>query len=210
MEALQLKSLVETVLLDMRRRPVPLGVSNRHLHLSLEDYEHLFPGRPLVCKNNLYQPGQFASEQVVNLVGPKGTLRNVRILGPLRNQSQVEISRTDARQLGINAPLRLSGNLENTPGVRLVSASGELELPRGVIVAQRHIHMSPLDALLFGVKQGDLARVAINSADRRLVFDDVAIRVGEHMRLEMHIDTDEANAANAGDPASTATLLGQE
>ncbi|WP_410015137.1 phosphate propanoyltransferase [Sodalis sp. C49] len=209
METLELQSLVENVLLDMRRRPVPLGVSNRHLHLSLEDYEHLFPGRPLIFKKDLYQPGQFASEQVVNLVGPKGTLKNVRILGPLRGRSQVEISRTDARLLGIAAPLRLSGNLDATPGIRLVSASGELELPHGVIVAQRHIHMSPLDALLFGVKPGDVVRVALNGTGRRLIFDDVVIRVGEHMRLEMHIDTDEANAADAGDKGATAVLLGR-
>lgn len=206
METLELRSLVENVLLDMRQRPIPLGVSNRHLHLSLEDYEPLFPGRPLIFKKDLYQPGQFASEQVVDLVGPKGTLKNVRILGPLRGRSQVEISRTDARLLGIDAPLRLSGNLDGTPGIRLVSRNGELQLPRGVIVAQRHIHMSPLDALLFGVRQGDSVRVAVQGTARRLIFDDVAIRVGEHMRLEMHIDTDEANAADAGAPGATAIL----
>ncbi|WP_213989543.1 phosphate propanoyltransferase [Sodalis sp. dw_96] len=207
METLELRSLVENVLLDMQRRPIPLGVSNRHLHLSLEDYEHLFPGRPLIFKKDLYQPGQFASEQVVNLIGPKGQLKNVRILGPLRGRSQVEISRTDARLLGVDAPLRLSGNLQNTPGIRLVSASGEMELPHGVIVAQRHIHMSPLDALLFGVKQGDQVRVALRGTGRRLIFDDVVIRVGEHMRLEMHIDTDEANAADAGDESASAVLV---
>ncbi len=105
METLELRSLVENVLLDMRRRPIPLGISNRHVHLSLEDYAHLFPGRPLNVKKALYQPGQFASEQVVNLVGPKGQLKNVSILGPLRSRSHVEISCTDARLLGIGAPL---------------------------------------------------------------------------------------------------------
>lgn len=209
METTALKSLVENVLLDIRRRPIPLGISNRHLHLSLEDYEHLFPGRPLVFKKDLFQPGQFASEQLVNLVGPKGSLKNVRILGPLRGQSQVEISRTDARLLGINAPLRLSGNLGDTPGIKLVSACGELTLSHGVIVAQRHIHMSPLDALLFGVKQGDRVTVALRSTGRKLIFDDVAVRVGEHMRLEMHIDIDEANAADAGDHGATALLMGR-
>ncbi|WP_413724518.1 phosphate propanoyltransferase [Sodalis sp. RH16] len=209
METLELRSLVENVLLDMQRRPIPLGISNRHLHLSLEDYEHLFPGRPLIFKKDLYQPGQFASEQVVDLVGPKGQLKNVRILGPLRGRSQVEISRTDARLLGLDAPLRLSGDLQDTPGIRLVSASGEMALPHGVIVAQRHIHMSPLDALLFGVKQGDQVRVALRGTGRGLIFDDVAIRVGEHMRLEMHIDTDEANAADAGAAGASAVLVGR-
>jgi len=209
METLELRSLVENVLLDMQRRPIPLGISNRHLHLSLEDYAHLFPERPLLFKKDLYQPGQFASEQVVDLVGPKGTLKNVRILGPLRTHSQVEISRTDSRLLGIDAPLRLSGNLEGTPGIRLVSVCGELTLPQGVIVAQRHIHMTPMDALLFGLKQGDLVRVNIRGTARRLMFDDVVVRVGEHMRLEMHIDTDEANAADAGAKGVTAVLAGR-
>ncbi|TKI08051.1 phosphate propanoyltransferase [Martelella alba] len=206
METLELRSLVENVLLDIRRRPVPLGISNRHLHLSLEDYERLFPGCPLVFRKDLYQPGQFAAEQVVSLVGPKGSLKNVRLLGPLRGRSQVEISRSDARLLGVDAPLRLSGDLDGTPGIRLVAHTGELQLAQGVIVAQRHIHMSPLDALLFGVRQGDRVRVAIRGTHRRTVFDDVAIRVGEHMRLEMHIDTDEANAADAGAPGATAIV----
>ncbi|XBS68170.1 phosphate propanoyltransferase [Acerihabitans sp. KWT182] len=209
METLELRTLVENVLLDLRRRPIPLGVSNRHLHLTLQDYERLFPGRPLMCKKELYQPGQFASEQTVDLAGPKGTLKNVRILGPLRERSQVEISRTDARVLGIDAPLRLSGDLQGTPGIRLVSANGELDLPYGVIVAKRHIHMSPLDALLFGLKQGDRVRVALRGTGRRLIFDDVAVRVGEHMRLEMHIDTDEANAADAAAEGASAVLAGR-
>ena len=117
------------------------------------------------------------------------------LLGPLRSVSQVEISRTDARTLGVAAPLRMSGDLKGTPGIRLVSPFGELELSTGVIVAQRHIHMSPLDALILRVSHGDKVSVAINGDERRLIFDNVAVRVSPDMRLEIHIDTDEANAA---------------
>lgn len=140
-------------------------------------------------------------------MGPKGQLKNVRLLGPLRNTSQVEISRTDARTLGIAAPLRMSGSIEGTPGVRLISPFAELDLASGVIVAQRHIHMSPLDALILRVSHGDKVSVAINGDERRLIFDNVAVRVSPDMRLEMHIDTDEANAAGADNPQAFATLV---
>lgn len=140
-------------------------------------------------------------------MGPKGQLKNVRLLGPLRSTSQVEISRTDARTLGIAAPLRMSGNIQGTPGVRLVSPFAELDLASGVIVAQRHIHMSPLDALILRVSHGDKVSVAINGDERRLIFDNVAVRVSPDMRLEMHIDTDEANAAGADNPRAFATLV---
>lgn len=165
-----------------------------------------FPITQLVRKE-LLQPGQYAAEQTVTLVGPKGQLKNVRLLGPLRNTSQVEISRTDARTLGIAAPLRMSGNIQGTPGVRLVSPFAELDLASGVIVAQRHIHMSPLDALILRVSHGDKVSVAINGDERRLIFDNVAVRVSPDMRLEMHIDTDEANAAGADNPQAFATLV---
>ncbi|HCT4299818.1 TPA: phosphate propanoyltransferase [Klebsiella quasipneumoniae] len=203
-----LQSTVSKVLDEMRQRPIPLGVSNRHIHLSAEDYERLFPGHPISEKKALLQPGQYAAEQTVTLVGPKGQLKNVRLLGPLRSVSQVEISRTDARTLGIAAPLRMSGNLKGTPGIRLVSPFGELELSTGVIVAQRHIHMSPLDALILRVSHGDRVSVAIEGDERGLIFDNVAIRVSPDMRLEMHIDTDEANAAGADNPQAFARLVG--
>ena len=202
-----LETTVSKVLNELRDRPIPLGVSNRHIHLSAEDYARLFPGHPISEKKGLLQPGQYAAEQTVTLVGPKGQLKNVRLLGPLRSTSQVEISRTDARTLGIAAPLRMSGNLKGTPGIRLVSPFGELELTSGVIVAQRHIHMSPLDALILRVAHGDSVSVAIEGTDRRLIFDNVAVRVSPDMRLEMHIDTDEANAAGADDPNAFVTLV---
>lgn len=175
-----------------------------------------FPRSPSSRKKALLQPGQYAAEQTVTLVGPKGRLNNVRLLGPLRQTSQVEISRTDARILGIAAPLRMSGNLQGTPGIRLISPFAELELSGGTIVAQRHIHMSPLDALILRVSHGDSVAVAIEGSDRRLIFDNVAVRVAPDMRLEMHIDTDEANAAgadrcaslgNAGDEAMNHAML---
>lgn len=202
-----LETTVSKVLDEMRERPIPLGVSNRHIHLSAEDYARLFPGQPISEKKALLQPGQYAAEQTVTLVGPKGQIKNVRLLGPLRRTSQVEISRTDARTLGIAAPLRMSGNLNGTPGIRLVSPFAEIELAAGVIVAQRHIHMSPLDALILRVAHGDNVCVAIDGSERLLIFDNVAIRVSPDMRLEMHIDTDEANAAGADSPNAYATLV---
>lgn len=205
------KQLVEhavtQVLDEMRQRPIPLGISNRHVHLSQHDYARLFPGVEVSKKKALLQPGHFAAEQTVTLVGPKGQLKNVRLLGPLRGASQIEVARTDARTLGIDAPLRMSGDLKGTPGLRVVSPYAEIELESGVIVAQRHIHMSPLDALILHVAHGEKVSVAIEGGDRRLIFDDVAVRVSPAMRLEMHIDTDEANAAGADDPRAYARLV---
>lgn len=205
------KQLLETavgkVLEEMRERPIPLGISNRHIHLSAQDFAHLFPGQSISVKKALMQPDQYAAEQTLTLVGPKGKLEKVRLLGPLRSASQVEVSRTDARILGITAPLRMSGDLQGTPGVRLVSPFAELEITSGVIVAQRHIHMSPLDALILNVSHGDKVSVAIKGDERRLIFDNVAVRVSPDMRLEMHIDTDEANAAGADNPQVCAMLV---
>ncbi|MBA8501219.1 phosphate propanoyltransferase [Escherichia fergusonii] len=205
------KQLLETavgkVLEEMRERPIPLGISNRHIHLSAQDFAHLFPGQSISVKKALMQPDQYAAEQTLTLVGPKDKLEKVRLLGPLRSASQVEVSRTDARTLGITAPLRMSGDLQGTPGVRLVSPFAELEITSGVIVAQRHIHMSPLDALILNVSHGDKVSVAIKGDERRLIFDNVAVRVSPDMRLEMHIDTDEANAAGADNPQVCAMLV---
>ena len=170
MDKQQLKSTVAKVLDEMRERPIPLGISNRHIHLCTEDYVRLFPNQPISKKKGLLQPGQYAA-------------------------------------LGIAAPLRMSGNIQGTPGVRLVSPFAELDLASGVIVAQRHIHMSPLDALILRVSHGDKVSVAINGDERRLIFDNVAVRVSPDMRLEMHIDTDEANAAGADNPQAFATLV---
>jgi phosphate propanoyltransferase len=203
----EVKQVVCNVLAEMRERPIPVGISNRHLHLCQRDYDTLFPNEAMSVKKELKQPGQYAADQTVTLVGPKGKLERVRILGPVRSKTQVEISKTDARTLGIPAPIRLSGDLKETPGIKLVSEMGEVSLYEGVIVALRHIHMSPLDALLFGVKHGDAVSIEIQGTPRKTVFEDVSIRVSPDMVLEMHLDTDEANAADADNPNAYAKIL---
>lgn len=192
--------------LELRRdRPIPIGVSAHHVHLTQDHVERLFgPGRRLTVKSPLSQPGQFACEEAVDLVGPKGRVERVRVLGPVRKQSQVEISRTEEFKLGIDAPIRASGDLGGSPGITLVGPAGEVRLEEGVICALRHIHMSPEDALTFGVRDRDVVRVRVEG-ERSLVFGDVLVRVHPDFRLEMHIDTDEANAAEVG-PGLSATL----
>ena len=182
-----------------RQLTIPVAVSARHVHLTQETVEQLFgEGYQLTERNPLSQPGQFACNETVNLIGPKRTLENVRILGPTRSKNQVEISTTDEFFLGLDAPVRASGDVKNTPGITLEGTAGRAELKQGVICAWRHIHMTPEDAEHFGVKDRDVVDVRIDSAARDLVFGDVLIRVKSSYALEMHIDTDEANAAGIG------------
>ncbi|PRO66213.1 phosphate propanoyltransferase [Alkalicoccus urumqiensis] len=195
----QIESLVREALRNAEkpassnRMTIPIAVSNRHVHLSEEHIKRLF-GRGLKEKKPLSQPGQFAAEETVTLIGPKGKIPGVRVLGPARSSSQVEVSRTDAFQLGVDAPLRLSGNTEGTPGIKLQGPRGQVEIKEGVIVAACHIHMHPEDASRFGVADQD--RVTIRSTSSRPVsFHDTVIRVSDKFRLEMHVDFDEANAA---------------
>jgi acetate kinase len=184
-------------------RTIPVAVSARHVHLTQETLDRLFgAGYSLTADRPLSQPGQFAANESVTLVGPKRSLEGVRVLGPLRPQDQVEISRTDEFHLGIDAPVRESGKVDNTPGITLVGPEGLVHLPRGVICAWRHIHMTPGDAEHFGVVDRDIVEVAIASEGRDLTFGDVLVRVSEHARLEMHLDTDEGNAAELGAGAS--------
>ncbi|MDR1462375.1 MAG: phosphate propanoyltransferase [Azoarcus sp.] len=174
---------------------VPVGISNKHLHLSEQDLAALFgPGHKLTPYKELVQPGQYAAHEQVDLVGPKGSFRNIRIIGPTRPQTQVEISKTDARALGIDPPVRESGKLEGSPGIKLVGPKGEVELKAGTIVALRHIHLSPAQAADAGLKDKDLVNVK-TCGTRPLVFEDVLIRSGDGHFREFHIDTDEANAA---------------
>ena len=171
--------------------------SARHVHLSQEDLETLFgKGATLTNKKDLSQPGQFACVERVNLVGPKKELANVSILGPVRPKTQVEVSYTDARTLGVAAPLRESGDVAGTPGLKLVGPAGEVELTEGVMVAKRHIHMTPEDAERRGVENGEIVSVKIES-ERTAILGDVVIRVSPKFALAMHIDTDESNAASA-------------
>ncbi|HHV63869.1 MAG TPA: phosphate propanoyltransferase [Peptococcaceae bacterium] len=173
---------------------VPIGVSNRHLHLSLEDIEALFgEGYTLSKKKDLSQPGQFACEETVTIVGPKGSIGGVRILGPARKESQVELALTDAFKLGLQIPVRDSGNLENTPGIEIINGDRKISLKRGVIAAMRHIHLSVEDAQKYGLKDKDIVKVSVDSP-RGGEFNNVLVRVSPNYALDFHIDTDEANA----------------
>jgi len=175
--------------------PIPIGVSAHHVHLSQPDVEQLFgEGHQLTPLAPLSQPGQFACEERVRLTGPRGSIERVRVLGPARSQSQIEISRTDGYQLGIHAPVRMSGDLKGTPAITLEGPAGQVELEYGAIYAQRHIHMTPLDAHRLGLQNGDVVRVRVEGK-RELIFGDVAVRVSPKYKLEFHLDTDEANAA---------------
>lgn len=171
--------------------------SARHIHVTEKTLAALFgEGAVLHNKKDLSQPGQFACEEKVTLVGPKGELK-VSILGPARSADQVELSFTDARTLGLKAvPVRESGDVAGTPGLHLVGPAGEVDMTEGVIVAKRHIHMTPADAEAFGVSDKQIVKVALDTA-RPLVFDDVVVRVSPKFALAMHIDTDECNAAAA-------------
>ncbi|MDI7245906.1 MAG: phosphate propanoyltransferase [Bacillota bacterium] len=176
-------------------KTIPVGISGRHVHVTQQDLETLFgPGSHLTCFKELSQPGQFAANEIVTLVGPKGIIPKVRILGPVRKATQVEISRTDGYTLGIDAPIRESGDLEGTPGVVIVGPYGPLKLDQGVIVAKRHIHFTPQLARDFGVADGEVVMVR-TSGPRALLFDEVVVRVRGDFALDMHVDTDEANAA---------------
>ncbi len=170
--------------------------SARHVHLSPADLVTLFgEGYELTKKKDLSQPGQFACEERVTIVGPKKELKGVSVLGPVRKQTQVELSMTDARSIGIAAPIRESGVLDGSGACKIIGPNGEIEISEGVIVAQRHIHATVKDAEELGVKNGDIVSVKIDSDGRSLVFGDVVVRVSDSYALAMHIDTDESNAA---------------
>ncbi len=184
-----------TEVLRQKEQRIPIGTSAHHVHLTQEHVETLFGrGHTLTWHSDLTQPGQFACKEQVNLIGPKGRTERVRVLGPVRPQSQVEIARTEEFKLGIDAPIRLSGDLDGTPGITLEGPAGQVRLDRGVICAMRHIHMVPEDAMAFAVRDHDVLRVRV-LGERSLIFGDVVVRVDPNFRLDMHIDTDEANAA---------------
>ena len=180
-------------------KPFIVETSAKHLHICEADLEVLFgKGHTLTPIKDLSQPGQFACEERVTVVGPKRELKNIRILGPARKDTQVELSATDCRTAGIDAVVRESGDIAGTPGCKIVGPCGEVELKEGVIVAKRHIHMTCADAKEYGVENGQIVDVKVESDERTLTFGDVVVRVSDSYALAMHIDTDESNAVLGG------------
>ncbi len=200
----QLETLVKELMTRMGSTPteedqelgISVGISNRHIHLCQEDVEALFgSGYQLTMKKWLKQPGQYATAETVTIVGPKGSLANVRVLGPTREKSQLEISKTDSFALGVKAPINESGDLTHAGAVCVLGPKGMVTLKQNVIVAKRHIHMSPMDAAKFNVVNKQLVAIK-TSGEREMIFMDTVIRVDDNFRLECHLDTDEANAAS--------------
>ena len=182
----------------MTKPKIPIGISARHLHISQEHLDILYgKGHQLKPVKDLGQPGQYACEETVDLVTEKGSFKKVRILGPVRPKTQVELALTDAMKLGLKIPVRDSGDHTGSPGLTIVGPQGEVKLEAGVIAACRHIHMTPTDATAYGVKDKQFVSVRVGDEDRCLIFDKVLVRVHDTFALEMHLDTDEGNAAAA-------------
>jgi putative phosphotransacetylase len=206
--------LVKKIVAEMQDSPVknaseiPVGISNRHIHLSREDLETLFgKGYELTPLKDLSQPGQYACKETLTLIGPSmRAIEGVRVLGPLRKSSQVEISKTDSFQLKVNPPVRESGKIDGSAPVTIVGPKGTVSLKEGCIIANRHVHMSPDDAAAFGVQDGDYIDVDVLSGTRKSRWFDVQIRVHKDFRLEMHVDTDDANSAGLKN-GSTVTVV---
>ena len=188
MQEKELQALADAV---MGRIFVPMEASGRHVHVTKEQALILF-GHPLTPKRPLSQPGQYLSNERVNVIGPKGSFENVAVLGPERKEAQVEISLTDGRTLGIDAPIRQSGSVAGTPGAVLVGSQGQVTLTQGVMAAQRHIHLTPEDGRKFGVKDKQIVRLQAFT-HRPVVFEDVAVRVSPEFASYVHLDYDEAN-----------------
>lgn len=198
MQTEEVIKLITTIVInklnEMENCKIQIGVSNRHVHVSKENLETLFgKGYELTKKSDLKQPGQFAANEVVTIRGIKGQFENVRILGPIREKSQVEISLTDNFRLGIKAPIKESGDLDNTPGIEIIGPCGTVQIPYGTIVALRHIHMTSDQAKKIGVSDKEIVDVE-TFGERQGVLGNVLIRVSDKSALEMHIDIDEANA----------------
>ncbi|MEE1036399.1 MAG: phosphate propanoyltransferase [Oscillospiraceae bacterium] len=185
----ELHALVEAV---VGRLFVPLEASGRHVHVTREQALALF-GHGLTPERPLSQPGQYLAKERVTVIGPKGEFRNVAVLGPERKEGQIEVSLTDARSLGIDAPVRMSGDVKGTPGAVLAGSCGSVELKQGVIAAQRHIHLTPEDGARFGVKDKQVVKLRAFT-DRPCVFDDVVVRISPDFAAAVHLDYDEANA----------------
>ena len=189
MERMEIASLAEAV---AQRLFVPLEASGRHVHMTKEQAQALF-GHPLTSKRPLSQPGQFLANERVTVVGPKGKFENVAVLGPERKSAQIEISLTDARSLGIHAPVRESGNVSGTSGATLIGSSGSITIDRGVLAAQRHIHLTPEDGKRFGVRDKQIVKLKTYTS-RPTIFEDVLVRISPDYQAAVHLDYDEANA----------------
>ncbi len=174
---------------------IPINMSNRHIHVSKEHLEILFgEGHELTNIKDLSQPGQYACDEKVDIVGPKSTLKGVRILGPVRPETQIEISMYDARTMGVEAMVRPSGNIKGTPGCTIIGPKGKVEIKEGVIVAARHLHLHTSDSEKFGLKDRDIIKVRIGD-ERAIILENVMVRVHPTFALDMHIDIEEGNAA---------------
>ena len=200
MDKAQVNAVVRKAVISVLRKGygkavVPAAVSNRHIHLSRQDVERLFgAGHQLKQMRPLSQPGQFACEEVLTVVGPKGKLEKVRVLGPERPDTQVELSVTDCFKVGVKPVVRMSGELDNTTGIKLIGPAGETVTQKGAIVAARHIHMSAQEAEDYGLKNGDVISLR-KGGERPIILENVLARCGKGHSLEVHLDTDEANAA---------------
>ncbi len=190
-----LENILREVLTEIISDDVVVGVSNRHIHLSQEDLEVLFgKGHTLTKMKDMKQPGQFAAEETVTIQGTKGKFEEVRVLGPVRKETQIEISISDSFKLGIKPPVRESGKLNETPGVKIIGPKGEVVKEHGVIIAGRHIHMPKFIADIKGYKDGDIVKVE-TAGERKVLLYNVLMRVGNNMAKEIHLDMDEANAS---------------
>lgn len=187
--------IVSAVIKEIKEKLfVEVEASGRHVHLSQQDLDTLFgAGYQLTPVKDLSQPGQYACKERVTITGPKGSIKNVVILGPVRKASQVEVSLTDALALGIKVPVRMSGDIAGTPGVTITNGDRTIELKEGLIVAQRHLHITPEDAIKFNVSDGEIIKVKV-FGERPVIFDDLAVRVSKNFHTDVHIDYDEANA----------------
>jgi len=212
-----MKSLIRSVVIksigeNQGKWYAPIAVSNRHVHINASDLKRLFGyGHRLNQLRELFQPGQYACDETVTLIGSKGSIKGVRVVGPVRGDTQVEISITDSIKLGVEPVIRMSGDIRGTPGIKLAGPAGEIIIPCGVIVAARHLHISEEESEIFGVKNGDSIFVR-KSGIRETVFGNVIVRSGKEHRLEVHIDTDEANSASikSGDLVLLEKNLNQE
>lgn len=190
-----LNEIVQEVISRVKKEAfIEVEASGRHVHLSEEDVQKLFgKGYTLTKLRDLSQPGQYACKERVTITGPKGSIKNVIVLGPCRKETQVEVSLTDGSSLGVKAPIKQSGDLKNTLGIKISTEHGEVSLEKGLMVAKRHIHITPSDAAKFNVNDNEVVKVKV-FGQRPLIFDDVVVRVNENFNTYMHIDYDEANA----------------